>query len=66
MVANLVGGVPGSMRAVLGTGGRRASIADAGQLTVAVAWTFPLEQTRGAFELGQDGDVCGRFAIRVR
>ncbi len=42
-----------------------ADMADAGQLTVPVAQTFPLEQTADAFALSQGGHVAGKIAIRV-
>lgn len=42
-----------------------ADMADAGQLTVPIAQTFPLEQTAEAFELSQGGHVPGKIAIQV-
>lgn len=93
VVADFVGGVLETTRAVLKAGGRHASIADgsvkeagglhlwvrpsgpdlqaladmadAGQLTVPIARTFPLEQTAEAFALSQGGHVRGKIAIRV-
>ncbi len=42
-----------------------ADMADAGELTVPVAQSFPLEQTAQAFEASQAGHVHGKIAIRV-
>lgn len=40
-------------------------MADAGQLAVPIAHTYPLEQTAEAFELSQGGHVRGKIAIEV-
>ena len=42
-----------------------ARMADAGQLTVPVAHTFPLERAAEAFELSQTGHVNGKLTLEV-
>ena len=42
-----------------------ADLADAGQLTVPVAASFPLEEVGDAFRLSQAGHVRGKIAIQV-
>jgi NADPH:quinone reductase-like Zn-dependent oxidoreductase len=42
-----------------------ADLADAGQLTVPIAATFPLEQAAEAFRLSQAGHVRGKIAVQV-
>ncbi len=93
VVADFIGGVLDTTRAVLKPAGRHASIidpsvteaggrqfwvrpdgagltrlaqmAEAGQLTVPIERTFPLEQAADAFELSRGGHVGGKIAIQV-
>ncbi|MFB6518907.1 NADP-dependent oxidoreductase [Streptomyces sp. NPDC056401] len=93
VVADFVGGVVDTTRAVLAEGGRHASIADhtvlgaggqwmwvrpvgadlaelgrladAGQLTVTVAETFPLAELAAAFELSREGHTAGKIVLEV-
>ncbi|MDD9376006.1 NADP-dependent oxidoreductase [Streptomyces sp. ZAF1911] len=93
VVADFVGGVLDTTRAVLAEGGRHASIADhtvlgaggqwmwvrpvgadlaelgrladAGQLTVTVAETFPLAELAAAFELSREGHTAGKIVLEV-
>ncbi|WP_407841790.1 NADP-dependent oxidoreductase [Streptomyces sp. DSM 116496] len=93
VVADFVGGVLDTTRAVLAEGGRHASIADhtvlgaggqwmwvrpvgadlaelgrladAGQLTVTVAKTFPLAELAAAFDLSREGHTAGKIVLEV-
>ena len=42
-----------------------ADLADAGQLAVPVAASFPLEEVGDAFRLSQAGHVRGKIAVQV-